>query len=456
MKTVTLQEFDALYTQWELHGELLSMDGYGGQIGRHYVAGDLRLASLRFHPSPAALRLWNFLMTEEERLHRSRKNGKKIVGTLKDLGTVPVMVCAFDNMVPFYPDGAWWLPCFKAQTTDLYTRAAQLGIGEGFCPVRAMLGAFESQAHFPIPDLLISSTGAVCDDFSAVVQRLAECGHEVMFWEMPHARGAEPGEHAISLPSQHSVSSLTLSVVIHEFERILKTLEACAGYTIGISQLRDAIRQANTIRDVLHKLRQTVYTAVYPPLSALEMMIAEMLAIHYCSDRNECLPVLQSLLDEAENKLQNSTKTSTPPARFFWINPTADLMAMNLLESAQAMLCGTDLMFTHALDPIPEDCPPLEALAMTALSDPMTGPLAVRAARICRDIQQFGAEAVVLSRIPGGSHCAYEYDVIRTHVTEGLGLPMLELEFDSVCDGAAAAILTRLQALAETVISSRP
>ena len=47
---------------------------------------------------------------------------------------------------------------------------------------------------------------------------------------------------------------------------------------------------------------------------------------------------------------------------------------MNLLEELGGRLCGSDFMFTHALDLIPEDLPPLEALARTALADPMVGP----------------------------------------------------------------------------------
>ena len=39
----------------------------------------------------------------------------------------------------------------------------------------------------------------------------------------------------------------------------------------------------------------------------------------------------------------------------FWINPVADLRIMNLIEDVGGRICGTDYMFTHALDPIPED-----------------------------------------------------------------------------------------------------
>ena len=44
----------------------------------------------------------------------------------------------------------------------------------------------------------------------------------------------------------------------------------------------------------------------------------------------------------------------------------------------------------------------------TALADPMVGPASERAERICRDAGAVGAEAMVVSRIPGASHCASE------------------------------------------------
>ena len=59
--------------------------------------------------------------------------------------------------------------------------------------------------------------------------------------------------------------------------------------------------------------------------------------------------------------------------RVFWVNPVADLRVMNLLEDAGGRVCGTEYLFCHALDPIPEDLPPMEALARMALADPMVG-----------------------------------------------------------------------------------
>jgi len=56
-------------------------------------------------------------------------------------------------------------------------------------------------------------------------------------------------------------------------------------------------------------------------------------------------------------------------------------------------------LFCHALDEIPGDYPPMEALAQMALADPMVGPSSDRAARICRDIRFGGGKGLGSERI---------------------------------------------------------
>ena len=161
------------------------------------------------------------------------------------------------------------------------------------------------------------------------------------------------------------------------------------------------------MRSVLADLRRLAYTARRCPLPALEMLIAEMLAIHFCSDQAEAAAVLEELLAEVRRRVQAGEGPLEESAvRVFWVNPVADLRVMNLLEDAGGRVCGTEYLFCHALDPIPEDLPPMEALARTALADPMVGSPVDRAGRIAADVRRFGAEAVVISRIPGASHCA--------------------------------------------------
>jgi hypothetical protein len=162
------------------------------------------------------------------------------------------------------------------------------------------------------------------------------------------------------------------------------------------------------------------------------------------------------MLDEVRSRVDRRAGVlPAGAARLFWVNPVADLRVMNLLEDCGGRLGGTEFLFCHALDAIPEDLPPMEALARMALADPMVGPSADRAARIVRDARTLGAEAVVVSRIPGASHCALEGAVIGQIVRETLGLPVVELEVPPVADPMWPTLKTRLEALVETVMERR-
>jgi hypothetical protein len=128
---------------------------------------------------------------------------------------------------------------------------------------------------------------------------------------------------------------------------------------------------------------------------------------------------------------------------------------MNLLEECGGRLCGSDFMFTHALDEIPEHLPPLEAAARTALADPMAGPSAARARRAVDEAKRLGAEAVLVSRVPGASHSAFEGEIIHRLVREELGIPVVEVEIPPVCDALSSTLKTRIEALVETVKACR-
>jgi len=454
-RKLNLDEWDDRYEQLRRDG--LRESGYGGPLRRHVVREkDFRLQQLQFDNSPAALRLWNFLLTENERLHQARANGDKIVGTMKDLGTVPVMAYALPGVRAFYPDGAWWTPCLMECSDKLLQQAEAMGIDASFCPVRAMLPAFENGEHFPKPDLLICSTGAVCDDFSAIAQRLEHLGHFILWWEMPRRRQPASDEISCALPGNLTAPKIQVDCVRNELQRVGEALGKLAGKTLDDDCLAAGIREANRVRRLLDSLRQTVYAAPAAPLPALEMLVAEMLAIHFCSDREETIAVLDGLLAEVQTRIrQNQFVIRADAVRIFWVNPVADLRAMNLLEELGGRICGSDYMFTHALDLIPENLPPLEALARTALADPMVGPTADRAARIVRECQAGRAEAVVVSRIPGASHCAREGEIIREIVRQNIGIPTIELEIPPVCDAMLPNLGSRLQALVETARARR-
>jgi len=454
-RKLTLAEWDVRYA--ELVAQGLCEPSYGGPLSRHLAdAGDLRLKQLWFDNSPVALRLWNLLLSENQRLHQARARGEKIVGAMKDLGTVPVMAYSLPGLRAFYPDGAWWTPCLMECSDGLLQQAERLGIDGCFCPVRAMLAAFQNGEHFPRPDLLICSTGAVCDDFSAIAQRLERLGFPVTWWEMPRRREPEEGEPSCELPGGLRAPQAQVDWVREELERIAGVLGELAGRPLDDALLADGIRQANQVRLLLSRLRTLVYGSPRAPLSALEMLVAEMLAIHFCSDRTETILVLAELLAEAEARVRRDKYvTASNAVRVFWVNPVADLRAMNLLEDWGGRICGSDYMFAHALDLIPEEVPPLEALARVALSDPMAGSTLDRARRVVADCRRFKAEAVVVSRIPGASHCAREGPIIRELVRQELGLPSIDLEIPPICDAMLPTLQSRVQALAETARTRR-
>jgi benzoyl-CoA reductase/2-hydroxyglutaryl-CoA dehydratase subunit BcrC/BadD/HgdB len=429
---------------------------YGGRFGRHINDGDLRLRELKFDNSRASLDLWNFLLTEEDRLHKARKDGKRIVGTMKDLGTVPVMAYSLPNLVAFYPDGAWWIPCVMKSKSHLLEIANSLGIDESFCPVRAMLGAFVSKAHFPIPDLLACSVGATCDDFSAIAQRLEGLGHSILWWEIPHRREPDRGEKSVKLPGGRKAPATQVEFVEAELRRIRHSLAELAGKQLDDNMLAKGITAANNIRRCLDELRRLVFTATPAPLPALELLVAEMMAIHFCSDRTETLRVLTALLAEVKTRVAEGRGFLDGNAvKVFWINPAADLRIMNIMEDCEARLCGSEYMFTHALDVIPVNLPPMNALARMALADPMAGSAQDRADRICSDIRKFGSEAAVICRIPGASHCALESRIITDIIQSRLDIPVADIEAPSITDSIAPTLRTRLQALVETVRKRR-
>jgi benzoyl-CoA reductase/2-hydroxyglutaryl-CoA dehydratase subunit BcrC/BadD/HgdB len=449
-RRITLAEWDDRYA--ELHAAGLSERDYGGPLRRHVTDGDVRLLKLRMDNSAAALRLWNFLLSEEDRLHRCVADGKKLVGAMKDLGTVPVMAYALPNLAAFYPDGAWWLPCLLEGGAGLLEIADSLGIDDSFCPVRAMLGAFVAGNRFPIPGLLTCSVGATCDDFSAIAQRLESLGFPILWWEIPQRRPPDAHEEAVELPGGFRAPADQVAFVQSELGRVRQALETYAEQPLDDERLAAGISRANRVRCLLAELRQLCFTADPCPLPALEMLIAEMLAIHFCSDHNETLDVLTELLEEVRRRVDARAGVLPVDAvRLFWVNPVADLRVMNLLEEIGGRVCGADNMFCHALDPIPTDLPPLEALARMALADPMVGSPADRATRICADIRRFGARGVVISRIPGASHCAMEATIIGEVIRSQMDIPVVEIEVPPVTDAMEPTLRTRLEALVETV-----
>jgi hypothetical protein len=338
----------------------------------------------------------------------------------------------------------------------LFQVADRLGIDESFCPVRAMLGAFVTQAHFPLPDLLICSVGAVCDDFSAIAQRLESLGHSIFWWEIPRRRNPDPDELSILLPGGLVAPAAQVAFVRSELDRVRAALSKLADQPLDDAALSAGILEANAVRQRVARLRRLVAEAPLCPLPALEMLIVDALAIHYCSDRMETLAVLDELLAEVELRVNRQQGVlPADAARIYWVNPVADLCAMNLVEACGGRICGADYLFSHAILDIPEELPPLEALARIALADRMVGPARDRARQIGDEIRSCDAEAVIVSRIPGASHCAWEGTVIASEIAAHLDILVMEIEVPPLTDGTQAALRSRLEALVETVRGRR-
>lgn len=453
-KKISLTEWDSRYEHLKRAG--LRESFYGGPLSRHFDCGDKRLANLMFDDSPAALRLWNFLLSEDERLERHRSHGKKIVGVMKDLGTTAAMAYCFDDLVAFYPDGAWWIPCTMEMSDGLLGVADRLGFDESFCPVRAMLGAFVTGEHFPIPDLLTCSVGAICDDFSAVAQQLESMGHPICWWELPVRRTPMPDEKVIRIPGGFPLAESQVDFVQAQLEKVAREFEKLSAFELTEARLADGIASANAIRKKFRQLRELVYSTDPCPLPSLEMMIAEMMAIHYCSDIAEVAEVLDGLISQVTQRIESGVGVlPAGTVKVFWINPVADLRMMNLLEDCGGRLAGTEFMFTHALDDFCQTLPAMRAFAAAALSDPMAGPSKQRGERICRQIENFSAEAVVISRIPGASHCAMESSVIAAEIRRCFSIPIVEIEVPVIIDSTLTPLRTRIEALVESVLERR-
>ena len=173
------------------------------------------------------------------------------------------------------------------------------------------------------------------------------------------------------------------------------------------------------------------HSAPGAPLPALEMLVAEMLAIHFCSDREETVGGADGFAGRhcrVPRPAANSSSPATDAVRIFWVNPVADLRAMNLLEEWGGRICGTDYMFAHALDLIPEDLPPMEALARTALADPMVGPTQDRAARIVRECRISGPKPWWCRAFPAPATAPAKAPSSASACSRSSACPLIELE----------------------------
>lgn len=420
-------------------------------------SGDYRLHQLLFDNSLASLRLWSFLLSEEDRLWRSRKSGMKVIGALKDLGTVPVIAYSSDDAVCFYPDGAWWIPCIMEMSAGLLEIADSEGFGEECCPARAAVAAFIKGTHFPIPDLVLGAVGACCDDFSAIMQRIADYDIKLHWWELPH----RSDDYADADAPFDTVNGLRVPTSLVDFvERELARVTEAIGDTLGRKLTEDDLARgvaiSNRLRDVLRRIRDLCYGTTPAPFPALETQICEMIGLHYCSGRDEAIEVLEHVYETAKLRAEQGIgPLQNDACRVVWVNPVADLRVMNIFENYGGALAGAEYLFRHALIPLRTDIRPLRALALAALADPMIGPSEYRARLVVEDAKKYNAEGVIISKIPGASHCSTEGRAIKAIVAKELGLPVLDITVSPLTDTYIGQMSTRFEAYFELIRSNR-
>jgi benzoyl-CoA reductase/2-hydroxyglutaryl-CoA dehydratase subunit BcrC/BadD/HgdB len=411
--------------------------------------GDTLLRRLTFDSSLAALRLWAFIFSEKDRLFLAREKGWKVFAAMKDLGPVPVLTYAVPDSLTFYADELWWAPCF-AEEQRLLDEAAKLGAGEELCFVRAALGAMKTLDYFPRPDLCIAGVGACCDDFSAVMQLIEAEGFPTHWWEM--AARFEPSalfttEQFLRTPGNSAYLPSAHAFVADQLRGILRRLEELTGTTITEPMLEQSRARFNVIRGKIAELRDLVYGAQRPPLPGLEMLLAEFIAPHACSEPDEAVHVLDDLLRTAKDRIRQGTSPlSADPIRIFWVTPPTDAALITLLEDLGGCIAGTEYMITHAFFPLAGDKPVVDAVAENCMDDPMIGATAFRARRIIEGVKKYRADGVIISGIFGASHCAFDESGISRAIQKELAIPVLSFDVPYSPGRVSAQVKNRMEA----------
>jgi len=420
--------------------------------------GDTLLRRLKFDSSLAALRLWAFIFSEKERLFLAKEKGWKIFAAMKDLGPVPVLGYAVPEALTFYADELWWAPCF-AEEPHLLDEAAKLGAGEELCFVRAALGAMKTLDYFPAPDLCIAGVGACCDDFSAVMQLIEAEGYRTHWWEM--AARIEPSQLLLTEKFKRTPGGSPYQASAHEFvtgqlKGVVRSLEEVSGKIITETMLEESRAKFNIIRGKISELRDLVYGAKQPPLPGLEMLLAEFIAPHACSEPDEAVHVLDDLLATARNRLEKGQSPLSPdPLRIFWVTPPTDAALIELLEDLGGCIAGTEYMISHAFFPLATDKPVIEAVAENCMDDPMTGSASFRARRIVEGAKKYGAEGIIISGIFGASHCAFDESAVMKAVSKELQIPVLSFDVPYSPGRLNEQVVNRMQGFMELLRQRR-
>ena len=199
--------------------------------------------------SAAALRLWNFLLSEEDRLHRCVAEGKKLVGTMKDLGTVPVMAYSLEQ-----PRG---LLSRRRVVAALRVGGRRRAAGD-----RRLAGHRRLVLPGPGDARRFRQPGALSHSRPADVQRggdlrrfFGHCPAAGSRWAFRScggrfriAAGPSRDEAAVELPGGFRAPADQVAFVKSELERVRQALETYAGEPLDDERLRPGIARANQVR----------------------------------------------------------------------------------------------------------------------------------------------------------------------------------------------------------------
>ncbi|MGQ9702654.1 MAG: 2-hydroxyacyl-CoA dehydratase [bacterium] len=416
------------------------------------VYGARELKRLKFDNSFEALRMWGFVFNETERLFRARQINRKIIATMGDLGTVPIIVLSFPDCVPFYPECIWWTPFFK-ESTELLDTASKLGIPEATCFSRVVVSTFYKKSYFPKPDLIIASTGASCDDYSCVMQVVEDMGYEIMWIEIPYRKSPD---FLLNKPKPQDLEKTAQGLfypkvieeyLINEYHRIWERLFKLTGVN-NPHRLVENIKKVNRVRSIVAEIKKLNREAAVAPLPGLEMMTIEFGNLYGYADFDEWLDIIQMIYEMVKNRVKKGIgvlkKDAIPIA---WITPSADPYLLNLVEEIGCRIVETEYVINQAMVQIEEDIEPIRALARSFINASLIGSPAERVKNIKERIAKKEIKGVLITNMLGASHCAME-----TRLMEKLLGDVPVLSFDVPAPfGITQQIKTRLETFVETI-----
>jgi len=421
--------------------------GYLQPPATFMVYGARELKRLKLDNSFAALRLWGFVFNESERLFRAHQCGKKVIATMGDLGTVPVIVQSFPDCIPFYPECIWWTPFFN-ESTVLLDRAGQLGIPEATCFSKTVLAAFQKKAYFPEPDLIFASTGAACDDYSCIMNLVEGIGYPVTWLEIPYRKRTKKYYTAEKYGETSDGFKYPLrleSYLIEEYKKVWRIMSDLTGIN-DLRMLEESIKKVNRMRKLVEKIKELTYTVVPTPLPALELMTIEFGNLYGYADIDEWLGILEMLLETVEERSRKKVGVlPTDAIPIAWITPSADPYLLNLIEEMGLRVAATEYVIRQALVEIEENIEPFRALARSFLNGSLIGSTEERIERIKSAIDKGVIHGVFITNMLGASHCAMETKLIAEKLDR---VPVLAVDVPPPF-GITEQLKTRIAAFAE-------